>query len=690
MSFRSWARAIDADYGIPRPADESDLDDFQAGVRLTKDVFAVLSMLLCGIVSAWLIWRSAEVLLITSPKALLIVIAVCALVSMLSVGEAASVFLPYSRLSQRTTHGRARFLETGEAVEQGFAARRDKALPEEGIRLGRLNRKYDLFLPRPLCQNNIGICGPKNSGKSKTFMVQQLVDWSPFGSAVVMDPKGELFRRTAHLFEQVFVLNLEDAKFTDHWNCLADVFDNPLRAAEISNILVGFDPEIERKKEDPFWMIGEDNLARALLLFICEIADNPGLAHIKEFIGKRSIEEIGDEIKHSHNPEVQIAWGSFMHGDKEKLRGGIFAGLGFKLDLFRDPQLMQVMKTPTAEERGRGAREVDFRLLREKRTAIYLVIPSGSAPRYRLFLELFFALLSNALVKTWKEADDPKPVLVQLDEGGNIPLPGAASKFNMLREYGVAFSIGLQGIPQVWDKYGRDGGNALLTGIQNWIVLPGLDVESAAYFGRKLGRVTVLSRSEVDMEGTKNDQDRVTEAARPLIEDAEWRTLRKWKEAIGILDAEAPVRFRFPKLYADEVVNPTPRPVTDLPPLKMILKSSFLKALNTRKGKDKEKVKEAGVREEMREASLVELIEEEETEQFLDSQARPEKVESRVKSLGRMRETGAVTAEAAAQSGSSAAPQPPSPPPPQQRVRLLRKEPASKAPSGGSLPDEKH
>jgi hypothetical protein len=58
MSFRARVERIDADYFIPRPADEPDLDSFHAATRFFQDLSRGGTLLLSSIVAGYLFFKS--------------------------------------------------------------------------------------------------------------------------------------------------------------------------------------------------------------------------------------------------------------------------------------------------------------------------------------------------------------------------------------------------------------------------------------------------------------------------------------------------------------------------------------------------------------------------------------------------------------------------------------------------------
>jgi type IV secretory pathway TraG/TraD family ATPase VirD4 len=159
----------------------------------------------------------------------------------------------------------------------------------------------------------------------------------------------------------------------------------------------------------------------SLLLHLPQIAHNPTPAMIAEFIAARGFDEINHEMKESPDTEARVQWGIFKKADREKTQGGVFVGLGTKLAPLRSPHAMAVMQSVTDEEHERGLREIDLYRLRDRGTGVYVIVPEGDATRYRIVLSILFGLAASITRKT-SDNENGAPVLLALDEAGNIPL----------------------------------------------------------------------------------------------------------------------------------------------------------------------------------------------------------------------------------------------------------------------------
>lgn len=186
-SSRSRAKAerIDADYFIPRPADEPDLDSFHAATRFLQDVSRGGTLILSAAVAGYLFFRSGQMLDLTF-KGMVFVLIGAVVVAMVGVFESVSLAYPYYSINQRLTHGSARWATVADLKARGLVHPSGEPLPRGAVRIGRLSsaltpRQYDLILRLEQLLVHTGLFGPSNSGKSATFYMNILRDWAQTG-----------------------------------------------------------------------------------------------------------------------------------------------------------------------------------------------------------------------------------------------------------------------------------------------------------------------------------------------------------------------------------------------------------------------------------------------------------------------------------------------------------------------------
>jgi type IV secretory pathway TraG/TraD family ATPase VirD4 len=436
MSFRTTLEKIDADYFIPRPADEPELDSTQAARRFFQDVSSCGTLVLSSSVAAYLFFRSGQMLMLDL-KWLVFILPGAMLVAFVGIIESINLAYPYYSLNQRLTHGSARWATIAELKAKGLAHRAGKPLPRGAVRVGRLSsalsaRPYDLVLPLERLLTHTGIFGPSGSGKSATFYMNILRDWSEHGSALVMDVKGELYARTARYYDQVYRLDLQNPAFSDLWNPLPRCLGNGELAHSLASIVVSYESDNMKANENThYWLSGETALMTALCLHMPTIAANPTLPMIKEYLSRNDLKKLGEDMKASEDQEAQIEWGNFSKVDPEKTQGGMITGLNNKIAPLRSPNLISILKTATPAELARGVREINLADLRTRGTAIYIVLSEDQAKDYRILLELIFGLAAIEMCDSTEK--DVTPVLMALDEAGNVHPPKLPEKLKIGR-----------------------------------------------------------------------------------------------------------------------------------------------------------------------------------------------------------------------------------------------------------------
>src|SRR5918996_5108471 len=147
MSLDQFLKRLDALYSIPRPINALHLDSYQAALRLMRDAGQGAAFIVAGCASG-LIWRQiGDMLLQVGVETHFYMIfpgIICVLIGLI---EASSLATPYHRVTQRVTHGSARWAEASDLKETGMAVETGHELPFGAMRIGRLTRKYDLALP---------------------------------------------------------------------------------------------------------------------------------------------------------------------------------------------------------------------------------------------------------------------------------------------------------------------------------------------------------------------------------------------------------------------------------------------------------------------------------------------------------------------------------------------------------------
>jgi type IV secretion system protein VirD4 len=229
-------------------------------------------------------------------------------------------------------------LDESYLCDRGFAVKLENSVtPVGSLRIGELNRGYSLILHEEEWLRHLAIFGPPGSGKSKTFLMNMLRDMACGGSAIVLDPKGELFEQTANSFREVYRLDLVNPSRSDRWNFLPKCKDHPEFAAEMARVILenSVEPYLEAQ-----WYKYEFLLLKAVLLHLADIAEaTPSM--ISAYLDMesdhslaRDMKQIEFEMLSSGNEHVRLAWEAFARAVPE-LRGAVATSLIGRLDVFR-------------------------------------------------------------------------------------------------------------------------------------------------------------------------------------------------------------------------------------------------------------------------------------------------------------------------------------------------------------------
>lgn len=205
--------------------------------------------------------------------------------------------------SEKGTYGTAEWMTEEEAKEVYEITNIDNA---RGVILAQYTEHGDraICLPENTKDNrNIIILGSPGTGKSYCYVRNAAFQAIVRGeSAVITDPKGELFESTAEKFRaegyKVLVFNMVDPKRSDAWDCMSEIYDP--ETGDISDIRVTefTDALMKNTSDGPtadFWGTGENNLLRAIIMF-CAWRRETALKAIYEKEGKRLLAEVGDKF----------------------------------------------------------------------------------------------------------------------------------------------------------------------------------------------------------------------------------------------------------------------------------------------------------------------------------------------------------------------------------------------------------
>ena len=390
--------------------------------------------------------------------------------------------------------------------------------------------------------------GPTGSGKSKTFFMAMIRAILKNSSVLVYDPKGELIEQTGHFARNVYRLDLNNPEKSDRWNFLPQARENPSFACQIAGMMLGAENR-QKTSQDPFWGEAEQLALTAILLHLAYVYGDKAIpAFAADFlIGLGGKEDaFAAALETSPSFFAKQAFFAFRRSPPQT-HGSVLIGLYNKLRPFTLAPTRSVTTVPTTKERELGCRMIDFSGLRQKGTAVYLVVSEGAAEIYKEFIATF---LGQAVLEMRLDGvNEPEiPCFVLIDEAYQLNVSEVKRISGIGRGRGVGLGLGYQDLPQMYDQYGKEQANAILGTVMTKIFLPGLDDVTAEYASKQLGETTIYAKTFQDFPGKQNDNIRYAEQKRALMHAGEVRQLPAHKELLIVNDTAPPIKAAYPPI----------------------------------------------------------------------------------------------------------------------------------------------
>lgn len=372
---------------------------------------------------------------------------------------------------------------------------------------------------RKVNRNVFMVAGP-GAGKSATFVINLIFQIMRRGeSAIVSDPKGELFKITGGLAKllgyEVRILNLNPMflQNSDPCNYLMYVGDNVDKAQVVANAIIA--NTTGGKEMFDFWNEGALNLLQAVILRInvgndfMEMEKN--LPFLFTYLTQNSLEDMIDDFK-DLKPEhpAYAPFRIFADGD-DKPQKQVLQGLRIKLKLFNSKNLRRIL----SETKG----GIDI-LNPGRKKCLYFVGKNDQDSSMDSMISLFFTLLYQELVRyadARKEQCLPIPVHMVLDEYANMAaIPDFEKKLSTVRSRDIITYIICQDINQLKTKHPADAHKTVLNDCDYYMMLKTNDPDTMEWWCEMAGKVTTnvknvkYNRNKLDILGL-HVQEQVTE-----------------------------------------------------------------------------------------------------------------------------------------------------------------------------------
>lgn len=399
-------------------------------------------------------------------------------------------------LKDNGTHGTANWMTESEARKVlGIGTNR-------GLIFGKINGRTVTLHEKTYFNRNVAVFGASGSMKSRSYVRTNMLQLAKEGkSMVVTDPKGELFNDMARFLRDmgydVKLFNLVNMTHSDRWNPIAEVKDD-IDAQMFTEVVIANTKVIGSKSGDPFWDRAEQNLLKALVLYVvCEYPEeNKNLASVYALLASgdsKKVDDIFDTLPAGH--PAKMPYNIYAQAN-ETVRTGVVIGLGTRLQVFQNRLVQKLTEVS----------DIDLTQPARKKCA-YFCISSDMDSTFDFLAGLFFSFL---FIKLIRYADmnggrcSPE-VYFLLDEFPNIgAIPDFTKKISTIRSRGLHCSVIFQNIAQLRNRYPNDAWQEIIGNCDSRLFLGCTDTATAQFVCDLLGAATVRSvsiRKKAGLEG---------------------------------------------------------------------------------------------------------------------------------------------------------------------------------------------
>ncbi|HEX4712534.1 type IV secretory system conjugative DNA transfer family protein [Phenylobacterium sp.] len=376
------------------------------------------------------------------------------------------------------------------------------------------------------------VTGGTRSGKGRGHVVPTLLSWP--GSAMVHDPKGELWRATAGWrirFSHALFFNPRNA-CSARWNPLAEIRPGAGELAQVQRLVAILSDPGGIRDDEAIWDKAASEILEAVILHVLYSAKDRDktLLKVRELLA--DLDEAADQmVKTLHRP------GPAGEPETHPFIRTAVKGYAAMHDRFRTSvqgTARSYLKWLAGEDVERALSTSDFALgdlmCAEAPVSLYVQVAPADAAALKPLVRLLFYAAAQAL--TAHEATDasgrPKhhKLLMVMDE---FPLLGRVEFFEkslrLMSGYGLKAMFVAQSLNDIVETYGPN--NTLLDNCFVYTAFSALDPLTQEKVSRLTGSITEIRTSRSGPAGLAAGRSSVShsEVERPLLEPGEIRSL---------------------------------------------------------------------------------------------------------------------------------------------------------------------
>lgn len=357
---------------------------------------------------------------------------------------------------------------------------------------------------------NVIVVGSSGSGKTRFYVLPNLMQASKKASYVVTDPKGTVARECGTLLERrgfdVKVLDLVDMGTSLHYNPLAYVHSDQDVLKLVNAIIANTKGEGEHAAED-FWVKAERLYLSALVSYVCEQApeDERNFSTLLELVNQSEARE-DDEDFSSPVDELFASLaasdpGCFAARQYAKYRQAagktaksILISVGARMAPFDISGLREL----TAYD------ELELEKVGDEPTALFITT-SDSDATFDFVAAVLYSQMFNLLLERADKVHGgslPRHVHFLLDEFANLgTIPRFERLIATIRSRNMSCSVILQSLSQLKGSY-RDHAETIQGNCDTMVFLGGREPSTLKDMSEALGKETIDLMNESDTRGT--------------------------------------------------------------------------------------------------------------------------------------------------------------------------------------------
>lgn len=356
--------------------------------------------------------------------------------------------------------------------------------------------------------NNILVVGSSGGGKTRHVVMPNLLQL--YGSYVISDPKGSLYREFAPYFRQhgydIQVLNLLEPEQSDIYNPFHYLWTETdyIRFAHNLMYALGGDSLMA----DPFWDMSGQLLLTALVSVVCEYweRNENHLGTLMDILGACEVREDDESFKNAidvmmeevKERETDRAFAVRQYAKFKQAAGktmkSILITINAKLGVL-DTEIVRAVlgdeeaATWTYFNVDGEKREIDIKNIGKEKTAVF-VISSDTDHSLDIIANVFYTQVFQELCRY---ADNecaggrlPVPVRFILDDfAASARIPDFETLIATIRSREISVMAILQSESQLWAQY-KHHAQTIIGNCDTYLYLGGNDLETARNIAERL------------------------------------------------------------------------------------------------------------------------------------------------------------------------------------------------------------